>query len=289
MKSVRLPAYAKVNLGLSIMGKRADGYHEIETVMHQIQLHDIVQVSLTDGREIVMRCNDSRIPIDGRNLCCRAARAIEGKAGYEIGVDIQLTKNIPVGAGLGGGSSDAAAVLRALNKLLQLQYSRMDLEEMAARLGSDVPFFVGGEPAIASGRGEKLQKVDFNLGGLTVVVVYPGVEISTTWAYSKLNLNLTIKKKKTTLTSYNGKNVKEIDFPGVAPNDFEEAIFPSYPHLLTVKQVLLLSGAVYASLSGSGSVVFGVFDGSVDVGAVKKMLSGQGDVYLTQFVSGGNF
>ncbi len=258
MNSLRLPSYAKINLALLIKGKRGDGYHEIETLFQQIDLHDQIHLKTTAAAEVEFSCNRPELPGGMANLCVRAAYLLKLRAGVKSGVEIFLDKTIPAGAGLGGGSSNAAVVLLGLNKLWGLHWPPERLCDLAAELGSDAPFFIRGGLARGRGRGEQLTPIPFNWDA-PIVVVFPGVTISTKWAYQQLNLNLTIKKKYIKLPHFKNRNFNNVEFYQDFKNDFEEVIFKHHPELFTIKNQLTESGAIYASLSGSGSSLFGIF------------------------------
>lgn len=265
MSRMYFPSYAKINLGLHIRGKRADGYHEIETILQQIDLKDEICFELRKDSRIKLRCNDSTLPTDSSNLCVRAAKLLQESARVNYGVDIELKKNVPVGAGLGGGSSNAAVTLLALNRLWNLNLSSISLEALAPQLGSDIPFFIKGGRALATGRGEQLepQNMGANDNNIWVLVVFPMVQIPTQWAYQNLNLSLTNSKKDLIFSSFKDKNFNDVDFITFLVNDFEETVFVAHPALASVKEKLYERGAKFASLSGSGSALFGFF-GTVD-------------------------
>ena len=188
MEEITIKSPAKINLALDIVGKREDGYHEIETVMHQVELCDLIKVE--DSDEMKIDCND-KIPLKG-NLVLKAVKLLKGRYNLTRNVSITIEKNIPVAAGLGGGSSNAALTLIALDKLWGLNLKQEELINLAKEIGSDVPFFIAGNAAYATGKGELLQKLDpINF---YAVLINPGFDVSTKWAYESLNLGLTGKK-----------------------------------------------------------------------------------------------
>ncbi|MFQ5730258.1 MAG: 4-(cytidine 5'-diphospho)-2-C-methyl-D-erythritol kinase [Waddliaceae bacterium] len=258
MQSIRVPSYAKINLGLLIHGRRRDGFHEIETILQQIDLRDEIEVSSDKSPEIRFSCNNPNLPADASNLCVRAAVLLKQKTGVTSGVTIRLNKTIPVGAGLGGGSSNAAATLLALNQLWGLNLEAGVLQKWSAELGSDVPFFIRGGAAIATGKGEILQPRK-ELAHLPILVVFPKLAISTQWAYGQLNLSLTKKKKNANLASFNDINFNMVDFTKTLRNEFEEIIFAEFPVLRQIKKQMEESKALFSSLSGSGSALFAIF------------------------------
>ncbi len=286
MNSLRLPSYAKINLALFVKGKRGDGYHDIETVFQQISLHDEIELKPTPGAEVEFACDNPDIPDGMANLCVRAAYLLKMRAGIKEGADIVLHKKIPSGAGLGGGSSNAAVVMLGLNKLWQLHWPADQLAELALELGSDVPFFINGGLALGEGRGERLTLVRCSWD-LPIVLVYPGVSISTKWAYERLNLSLTIKKKYIKLTHFKNRNFNNVQFYQDFKNDFQKVVFETHPGLNHIKTELSELGAIYASLSGSGSSIFGVFSDEDAANAAKKVFTGRYEVFIAQPVKWG--
>jgi len=253
-----LPANAKINLGLRITGRRADGYHLIHTLFQEIDFSD--ELTLTDQSfgEIILEVTGStagNVPIDEDNLCLRAARLFIKKTEVERGVRIRLEKRIPAEAGLGGGSSDAAAVLNGLNELWQLGLSPAQLEAIAIELGADVPFFIRGGLQLGEGIGEVLRPLKRGFA-ITVVLVIPPIGIDTAWAYGQFASKESFPTPPAFEVLLNQNPIPWDSFD----NDFEEVVFPSYPELAEIKATLLKLGAVHASLSGSGSAVFGLFD-----------------------------
>jgi len=242
---------AKINLGLNIIEKRPDGYHELETVMVPIPLYDILEITKSNTFEYV----HSGIEVGGSledNLCVKAYHLINEN--YSIPpVRIHLRKQIPMGAGLGGGSADATFVLKTLNELFQLNISTKKLQEFAGKLGSDCPFFVLNTPQIAKGRGEILQEIDLDLSGIYLKLVFPAIHISTKIAFSGVHIS-----------GDSGKLVEDLQdsietWQEHVKNDFEYHIFKEFPVLSHYKENFLKEKAVYASMSGSGSTVFGLY------------------------------
>jgi len=286
MTSFQCLSFAKVNLGLRIKYKREDGFHELETILQQIDLHDVIEFTLGEGDGPTMTCSNPEVPVDESNLCLKAVRSLENLTGQKINVAIKLTKNIPAGAGLGGGSGNAATILTSLNSVLEIGLRESELLALAAKLGSDVPFFIKGGCVLATGRGEVLESVPVRFKDYTVLVVFPAIEVSTGWAYQNLNLNLTRNEKNGILTSFKDRGVREIDLLDLAVNDFESVVFRRFPQLLSLKQQLLEGGATFASLSGSGSLVFGLFKNKADAERISELVSSEYEVFLTRFVSG---
>jgi 4-diphosphocytidyl-2-C-methyl-D-erythritol kinase len=251
---LRILAPAKVNLILEVLGKRRDGYHEVRTLIQQISLCDEITVS-SKGRGIQVDCDTVDIPGDERNIVWRAADLFLERSGKSQGVGISIRKRIPVAAGLGGGSSDAASTLIGLNRLLGLNRSKEELMEWGACLGADVPFFIFGSPALAFGIGDRLQTATFGFPLWYVLVSLP-LEVSTAWVYGKLNLRLTNSKKRSKIPSF----FHELDgLLNLIHNDLETVTEITYPQISQVKRALLDNGARRVLMTGSGPVVFGLF------------------------------
>jgi len=251
---IKLKAHAKINVGLRIGGRRADGYHEIWSILQEIDLRD--EISLREAPDFVFSAagETSDLPVDDQNLCVRAARLLQAETGCRRGAHLELDKRIPIGAGLGGGSSDAASVLKGLNRLWGLGLNQAALIELAGQLGSDVPFFILGGCCVATGRGEILRKIDPIIRD-ALIVIAPKVHIDTAWAYKNIkNYRLTSKLENIKLM-----DLKKADVLRLLGNDFEPLVFSRHPALGVLKERLLQAGAYYASLSGSGSSIYGVF------------------------------
>lgn len=255
-----IPAFAKINWSLQVVGKRDDGYHEIDTVLQAISLHDTITVTTTGDADIHLSCDDRSIPADENNLVWRAASAFRKHHGISKGVKIRLIKRVPSEAGLGGGSSDAAATLLALSHLWQIETSADELNQLAEGLGSDVPFFLHGGTARATGRGEVIQSLD-DAPEQHLLIIKPTAKVSTATAYKSLNAPA--------LTSSNSKPILFRSQPGDSSasfdlnalhNDFEAVILQLEPEIGRAKNALVRAGAKAAMLSGSGSAVFGIFE-----------------------------
>lgn len=243
---------AKVNLGLHILFKREDGYHEIETCMIPIPFSDVLEITEADEFEFL----HTGLAIPGNtdtNLCVKAFLLLKQKFAVP-NVRIHLRKQIPMGAGLGGGSSDAAYVLKGLNDLFDLNISISELEVLAAQLGSDCAFFIQSKSQIARGRGEVLTKIDVDLKDKYFVLLNPGIHVGTKEAYDGVQPRIPSKTIEKIL-------VRSIEtWQSELVNQFEESIFTKFPLIKEIKDSLIQMGAVYASMSGSGSSVFGIFD-----------------------------
>jgi 4-diphosphocytidyl-2-C-methyl-D-erythritol kinase len=258
-RSIRLPAFAKINPCLHVLGRRPDGYHELRTIFQTISLSDTLELSLTpdvDGVEIALKSSDPALPLGRENLVVRAIQAITPEIGFKGRVSAYLDKKTPVARGLGGGSSDAAAALIGMLRLTKMKLPLPRLMEIAAGLGADVPFFLFGGRALAVNRGDEIYPlVDAPLR--TVVVVSPtGLGVSTQEAYAWLSAELTNHEKAPTIWRFCALCWSR---QGTLSNDFEGPVFSRHPRLKQIRDGLLERGAADAALAGSGSAVFGVF------------------------------
>jgi len=259
MEPLHVKAPAKINLFLRIIGKRSDGYHDLYSLMCPLALHDTLTLS-AGGKGIVVVCDHPGVPEDASNLAGRSAHlflktAFAGNSLPISGLTIHIDKKIPVGAGLGGGSSDAAAVLMALNDYFGQLLSTQALMALGTRLGADVPFFIRGAPALATGIGDRLEPFP-HLTPWTALLVYPNEVVSTAWVYKNLNLRLTKDEKKLSKFHFDGRLFK-LDEHLV--NDLEPVTERAFPVIKAIKRLLLAHGAAGAMMSGSGSTVFGLF------------------------------
>ena len=259
MKTQTIPAYAKLNLTLDILGKRDDGYHELRMVMQTVSLCDDVTVTLTDGTGVACRVAGAELPCDERNLAVKAANAFCEALGYHGGIDITLTKRIPSGAGLGGGSADAAAVLRALNRWKDYPLSVYALCELGAQIGSDVPFCVLCGTALAEGRGERLTKLP-DTPEMFTVICKPDVCFSTPALYAKLD-DVALAKRPDTRAMRAALEKGDLEAIGAGLcNVFEQVAIPDHLELNYIKSIMMSYGAYGAQMTGSGSAVYGLFD-----------------------------
>lgn len=253
---MKIEANCKINLGLDVLRRRDDGYHDISTVMYPLRgLYDVVEVEAVpsaDTAELVSLGMEVDCPAE-KNICLKAYELLRRRYGIG-GVRITLDKRVPFGAGLGGGSSDGTAVLVALNEVFSLGMDEAALIAAAAELGSDTPFFVRNIPQLCEGRGEIMSAVDVDLSGWWIVVVKPDEGVSTREAYA----GVTPRVPARPLAERIAEPVER--WQGSVVNDFESSVFASHPAIGRVKRSLLEAGAVYASMSGSGSAVFGLFD-----------------------------
>ncbi len=255
---------AKINLGLAIVSKRLDGYHNIETVFYPIRLRDALEIVPASGEKGIFK--QSGIPVDGKpedNLVIKAYNLLKEK--YTIPeIDIYLRKNIPFGAGLGGGSADAAFMLKLVNEFAYLSLPESELENYASRLGADCPFFIRNKPVFASGTGSDFREISLSLKGYRLILVKPPVHVSTKDAYG----GVTPKIPEYSISEIIQYPVEE--WKDHLVNDFEPSVFNRFPTIQTIKQKLYDFGAVYASMSGSGSSVFGLFKEEAGEEELKK-------------------
>lgn len=260
-------ANAKINIGLSITEKRWDGYHNIETIFYPIQLYDVLEFNSSEDYNF--EALGIEIPESGENLCTKAYQLLQSDFPAVKPVSIKLLKNIPVGAGLGGGSSDAAFVLKALNDSNNLGLSAEILREYATKLGADCAFFIENKPLFAEGIGTYFSPVKVDLSDYYIVVIKPDIHISTAEAYS----SITPQIPKVDLKRAIQLPIQEWKFH--ITNDFELGIFEKYPLIRQIKQKLYEKGALYSAMSGSGSAVYGIFEDKVDL----EDLSSMGTIY----------
>lgn len=271
-------AYAKVNLGLRVIGKRPDGFHNIETLFHRINLSD--ELSVFVDNFISLSCSEPTLPTNKDNLCWKAVELLQKELNVATGAKIHIQKNIPIGAGLGGGSSDAAAILKTLPKVWGKKVENSVLKKIALQLGSDVPFFLQNQSAYAEGRGEQLTPLTFTLP-YWIVLVNPGIHVSTPWAYKAL------AEKRGNFFSAK-KNLSEavtqspLQFILSSTNDFEEVVFKQHVAIGEIKKRFYELNAAHALMSGSGSSVFGLFEKESDAQNAANTFSREFFVNITE-------
>jgi 4-diphosphocytidyl-2-C-methyl-D-erythritol kinase len=254
-------APAKINVILRILGRRPDGFHNLWSIMQTVALEDDVQIRLrADRQDIQLRCDATQLAADQSNLVYRAATEVLARAQQSIGLDIELRKRIPMGAGLGGGSSDAAATIIGLNHLLRLEWSPTQMADVGQLLGSDVPFFLFAPSAFVAGRGETVRPVVVE-GTRWIVLVNPGFGVNTKWAYQELAATRTAVTPLSLVQREIDRQsrVSWAQLIAAAENDFEAPVFATHGKLREIKRSLQAHGAEIALLSGSGATVFGVF------------------------------
>ena len=250
---------AKINIGLNILRQRSDGYHDLETIFYPIGLKDALEFVENNTNEVNLTCSGISMDVEPeKNIVLKAYRLLSSSVTLP-GLDIHLHKAIPYGAGLGGGSSDAAFLLKSLNEHFELKLSKEKLKSNALVLGADCSFFIENKPALATGIGEILKSIEVNLKGYTILLIKPPFGVVTKDAYAKIepavpqhSLNDSVREKPE-------------NWMGKINNDFEEPVFHLYPEISNIKKALLDKGAIYASMSGSGSSVFGLFKTEPDI------------------------
>ena len=246
---------AKVNLGLNIISKRSDGFHNIESIFFPVAIHDALELVVADKIEFTL----SGLAVNGNvadNLVLKAYHLL--KKDFDLPpLKIHLHKHIPMGAGLGGGSADASFFLKALNEYFKLNISMVKLMEYASQLGSDCAFFILNQACFSSGRGEELTPIKLNLAGKKMMVIHPAIGVNTAWAYSKIRPFQPLQSVKEIIAQ------PILTWKTTLKNDFELPVFQEFPVIEKIKQQLYEAGAAYASLSGSGSAVFGIFENEI--------------------------
>ncbi|MEP6750127.1 MAG: 4-(cytidine 5'-diphospho)-2-C-methyl-D-erythritol kinase [Bacteroidota bacterium] len=255
----------KINLGLQILQKRGDGFHDIETIFYPIPLKDALEIVPAQNQEQQPTLCNYGTPVHGNatdNLCIKAWHLLKNDFPDLPAVQIHLLKNIPMGAGLGGGSADGACMLQMLNNKFHLELSSQQLIQYGLQLGSDCPFFIINKPCLATGRGEILEPLPVDLSAYQLVLANPGIHVNTGWAFAQLNVNdmLTASLVLRDIIMQPVESWRHF-----LQNDFEMPVFNKYPQLKAVKENLYALGAVYAAMSGSGSTVFGIFNDNISL------------------------
>ena len=282
MKAFQVKSFAKVNIGLKIVNQRNDGLHNIETVFQEIDLHDIITISKTSERGCAFNSNVSWLRNDSNNLCVKAYEQLSKRI-QEGGVSINLHKKIPSGSGLGGGSSNAASVLKGLCKLYDISLSDDELARIALNIGSDVPFFIKGGMQSLRGVGSELLPLPGCINGFYLLAV-PNIHIDTRWAYNSYGKNffLDCATDEVNFASYLSK--RTIPFE-LFENDFESIVIPAYPEIAAIKEKLWSFGPRFVSLSGSGSTVFGIFDDEADAYSAESLFSQKYSTFIASPIS----
>ena len=253
MDKITVNSPAKINIGLRIIGKRKDGYHNLETIFYPLLLADVI--SFEKNEKTILETDSDELKQAKENLIIKAKDIIENYTGEKMNVRINLQKNIPLGAGLGGGSSNAAATLKSLNTLFNLNCNYETLAELALKLGSDVPYFLNPIACFATSRGEKIKNISLSLSN-PILLVNPGINISTKWAFDQV----TVVKDKDTLQKLANLEVLTVnDIKQFATNDFEEIVFAEYPEIRILKEELYSLGAAFVMMTGTGSTLYGIF------------------------------
>lgn len=276
-RALRVPSYAKVNLGLEVLGTRQDGYHELRTLFQTIGLHD--DLELRPARDVVVRCAHPGVPTDGSNLAARAAQALRRYARRAEGVEITIEKRIPVAGGLGGGSSNAAATLLALDHWWGLGLGRPGLLPLARSLGADVPFFLFGGTALGLARGDEVYPLRHQVRG-HVVLVDPGRPVSTAAVFNRIDAGLTPRENSHNIFRFVSSDLGGSSALKILANELESAALEEAPDLKhqvrRIRGFLVRDGALLASLSGSGSSYYGLFDDAQSASRAQAALRGAG-------------
>ena len=253
--SISLVSNAKLNLALSINYKKADGYHDVSSIMQEIDLHDIIYISKNNSKKIHIKSKGIHVPEDSTNLCYIAADIFLSEYNIKNKVNITIDKKIPVGGGLGGGSSNASTILKGLSQLFNINPTKELLHLIAQRIGADVAFFNNGGLQYAQGIGDQLTPLHNLMHGFYFLIICPQISISTPWAYGAYKKYLENKLNESNFVPLSDK----LDF-SLWYNDFEKVVLSTYPEINEIKNMLKRTNTLFASLSGSGSTMFGVYD-----------------------------
>jgi len=276
---MHIKSFAKINLGIEVLGKRNDGYHEIRTMFQSIDLFDLLAFFPRTQNEIILKGDDDSIPWDGSNLIHQAATLLKERHAIKTGMEIHVTKNIPAGKGLGGGSSNAAMTLSALNKMWKIGLEKDALRDLGAQLGADIPYFFEGGLCLGQGKGNILFPQE-DLNPFLCVLVLPSVSVSTAVVYERFCASLTSQAKES-------KIIKFLDSRdlGFLENDLEETVFRSYPQIKAIKILIQEQGSELTLMSGSGSAVYGLFHQRKKAMKALRTLSNEHAVILTTTLS----
>lgn len=267
---------AKVNLVLKVLSKRPDGYHNIFSIVDPVSLYDLIHIEETDDNRIIVKDDKGLLPADERNTMYRAAKCIKETYSVRKGVRIYVEKRIPIGSGLGGPSSNAATVLKALSKMWGIAMSDGEFVNLGRSIGADVPLFLYGKPCIMEGIGDIITPIELPL--MWYLIIYPEFVLSTKEAYSRLKIELTNNENNIKLMG-NFKNIGDI--AGSLENDLEQIGITMCPQIETIKDILLETGALGALMSGSGSSVFGVFGNERDVEKASGLVRNLGSIFTS--------
>jgi 4-diphosphocytidyl-2-C-methyl-D-erythritol kinase len=246
----------KINLGLHILSKREDGFHDIATAFYPVPVTDAIEIIAAPSNSKSINFTSSGTPIDGKeedNICIKAYHLLKKDFPDLPAVNMHLHKSIPLGAGLGGGSADGAYTLQLLNTKFSLNISNESLIKYALQLGSDCPFFIINKPCFATGRGEVLKEIDLDLSGYVAIIINPGIHINTGWAFSQIKPAIPTRSIESIMQQ------PITTWRSDLANDFENPVFEKYPTIKSIKETLYQNGAIYAAMSGSGSSIFGIF------------------------------
>ena len=272
MNCIELKSRAKINLSIDVLGKRKDGYHLVEMIMQTIDLYDVIKIRELSSDDIIIKSNSKDIPLDDTNIVYKAINLLKNKFNINKGIEVFLQKNIPIAAGMAGGSSNAAAILVGLNKLWSLNLSELDLQELGLNLGADVPFCISGKTALAKGIGEELTFVKGLPEDISILICKPEIFVSTKDVYEGLDLNnIQIRPNNEKLLEY----LKEEDVSSLAENMvnvLEGVTSNSYIEIKDIENTMMENGALGSMMSGSGPTVFGLYKNREDALSCKKNL-----------------
>jgi len=280
LKIITLNSYAKINIGLKIINQRIDNYHNIETVFQELQFHDIITIKKID-EGYNLSSNNVDVPIESSNTCVQAYLRLKKEFPELKGVKIHVNKNIPMGSGLGGGSSNAASTIIGINNLYDIGLTKQQLKNISQDIGADVPFFIKGGIQHGQGIGDKLTPLNIKMP-YTILLIFPNNSVNTRWAYSQIRNKLEIPIKAVNFADLIEKEM--IPFQ-LFENDFEKIVFSTYPEIGLIKSKLLDNNAIFASLSGSGSTVFGFFNDEADAISAELLFSKSYKTIITQPLS----
>lgn len=280
---MELKAYAKINLSIDVIDEREDGYHEVSMIMQSIELHDILKFKKSD-RGIRIYCSSPYVPCDKRNIVFKALELVRKKYNISSGMEIQIEKRIPVAAGLGGGSSDAASAIIAANKIWNLELSNAEMMDLGGMVGADVPFCIKGGTALARGIGEKITELP-SIGRIYIVLAKPPVSVSTREIYNSLKMDEIVIRPDTQklVKSINDRNIKYVADNMI--NVLESVTIKKYPVIDEIKSIMVNFGALGSMMSGSGPTVFGIFedDRTAEV-CYNRLRDYMKDVYITETI-----
>lgn len=270
MKKIKIDAHAKINLSLDVLKRREDGYHELEMIMQQLALKDVVTIEERDAG-FTIDSNSREIPLDNSNLVYKAYNIIAEKFNIKKGINIYIEKNIPVAGGLAGGSTDAAAVLKGLNNLWELNLSQEQLMDIGLRIGADVPYCIMGGTALAEGIGERLTKLN-SFSDRHILIANPGFNISTAYVYNNLKLDKITDRPQTKALLRHIENGDTKLLAKEMKNVLETVTIKENPILNKIKEQMLVYGALGSLMSGSGPTIFGIFDAPEDLAKCEENL-----------------
>lgn len=253
MQSLTIQAPAKVNLRLDVLRKRSDGFHDLRNVMERVSIHDEIQINIVE-KGLVVECEHEAVPENEENIAFRALKEILAYSSRNVGVEVKIKKNIPVASGMGGGSSNAAAVIKGINHLLKLKLSKEKLIKIGTKVGADVPFFLFEGPAIGEGVGDQLKRIK-SIPKLLFLIVNPGIRVSTEAVYKKFNCNGNHVDMEEIPSIFRTKR----DVAKIFSNDLERVTIKEFPVIGEIKEEILKSGAIASLMTGSGPTVFGLF------------------------------